>query len=121
MTDIRIKRVYEPAAPADGARVLVDRIWPRGMTREDAHIDAWIKEIAPSSALRRWFGHDPEKWPEFRARYSAELKKNPAIGELWEMAAKKKTITLLYGAKDSLHNNAVVLRDFLQGRFTAGR
>jgi uncharacterized protein YeaO (DUF488 family) len=116
MTDIRIKRVYEAPTKSDGKRILVDRIWPRGMRREEAHADAWIKDIAPSSALRRWFGHDPAKWPEFRQRYLAELKKNPAVGELREMAQERKTVTLLFGAKDSMHNNAAVLRDFLQGR-----
>jgi uncharacterized protein YeaO (DUF488 family) len=113
MTDIRIKRIYEPPARSDGKRILVDRIWPRGMTREDAHIDAWIKEVAPSHALRRWFGHDPEKWPEFRARYLAELRQNPAVAELRAAMAGKKSVTLLFAAKDSLHNNAIVLRDFL--------
>ncbi|MBO0733305.1 MAG: DUF488 domain-containing protein [Methylocapsa sp.] len=115
MKEIRIKRVYEPPARSDGKRILIDRIWPRGMKREDAHVDAWIKDIAPSSALRRWFGHDPEKWAEFRRRYLAELRQNPAVGELQELAQERKTVTLLFGAKDSLHNNAVVLRDFLRG------
>ncbi len=80
VTDIRVKRIYEPPARSDGKRILVDRIWPRGMTREDAHIDAWIKEVAPSIALRRWYQHDPEKWGEFRLRYVAELRQNPAVG-----------------------------------------
>ena len=115
MTDIRIKRVYEPPARSDGKRILIDRIWPRGMKREDAHVDVWVKDIAPSSALRRWFGHDPEKWAEFRRRYLAELRQNPAVGEFQQLAQERKTITLLFGAKDSLHNNAVVLRDFLLG------
>lgn len=115
MTEIHIKRIYEPASRSDGKRILVDRMWPRGMKREDAQVDAWLKEVAPSSALRRWFGHDPEKWPEFRARYLDELERNPAIAELRELAGERKTITLLFGAKDSLHNNAAVLRDFLHG------
>jgi uncharacterized protein YeaO (DUF488 family) len=84
------------------------------MAREDAHIDAWIKEVAPSNALRRWFGHDHEKWPEFRARYLAELRQNPAVAELREAMAGKKSVTLLFAAKDPLHNNAAVLRDFLR-------
>ncbi len=93
----------------------MDRLWPRGLTREEARIDAWVKDIAPSDALRRWFSHDPEKWPEFRARYLAELKHNPAIVELQDIAAKSKTLTLLFAAKDSLCNNAAVLREFLSG------
>lgn len=112
---IQIKRIYEPPAASDGKRILVDRLWPRGLTREEARIDAWVKDIAPSDALRRWFSHDPEKWPEFRARYLAELKHNPAIVELQDIAAKSKTLTLLFAAKDSLCNNAAVLREFLSG------
>src|SRR5262249_26080755 len=111
--DIRVKRIYEPPAHSDGGRILVDRMWPRGMARKDAHIDSWIKEIAPSDALRRWFGHDREKWLEFKRRYIAELRRNPAVAELREAMAASKTVTLLFAAKDGLHNNAVVLRDFL--------
>ena len=115
MKDIRVKRAYEPAAPSDGARILVDRLWPRGLLREEAHVDAWLKDIAPSTALRKWYGHDPEKWPEFRSRYLAELKHNSAVAELRERLAKAKKVTLLFAAKDSQHNNATVLRDFLLG------
>ena len=111
--DIGVKRIYEPPARSDGGRILVDRMWPRGMARKDAHIDSWIKEIAPSDALRRWFGHDREKWPEFKRRYIAELTRNPAVAELREAMAASKTVPLLFAAKDGLHNNAVVLRDFL--------
>jgi uncharacterized protein YeaO (DUF488 family) len=96
MTDIRVKRIYEPPARSDGKRILVDRIWPRGLTREDARIDAWIKEVAPSNMLRRWFGHDPAKWPEFRARYVAELRQNPAVAELRTATARSKSVTLLF-------------------------
>ncbi len=112
---IHIKRIYEPPAASDGTRILVDRLWPRGVAREEARIDAWIKDVAPSDALRRWYSHDPEKWPEFRARYIAELKHNPAVVELQDMAAKSKTLTLLFAAKDKLRNNATVLQEFLSG------
>jgi uncharacterized protein YeaO (DUF488 family) len=110
---IQIKRIYEPPARSDGTRILVDRLWPRGLAREEARIDAWIKDVAPSDALRRWYSHDPEKWPEFRARYIVELKNNPAAIELQDMATQSKTVTLLFAAKDNLRNNATVLREFL--------
>lgn len=113
MKRIHIKRIYEPPARSDGIRILVDRLWPRGATRNEARLDAWIKDVAPSDALRRWYSHDPGKWPEFRARYIAELKHNPAVVELQDMAAKSKTLTLLFAAKDNLRNNATVLREFL--------
>jgi uncharacterized protein YeaO (DUF488 family) len=112
---IHIKRIYEPPKASDGTRILVDRLWPRGLARDEARIDAWIKDAAPSDALRRWYSHDPEKWPEFRARYIAELKHNPAVVELHSMAAKSKTLTLLFAAKDNLRNNATVLQEFLSG------
>ena len=115
MKKIHIKRIYEPPAASDGMRILVDRLWPRGVARDGAGIDAWIKDAAPSDALRRWYSHDPEKWPEFRARYIAELKHNPAVVELHSMAAKSKTLTLLFAAKDNLRNNATVLQEFLSG------
>ncbi|MGH6823699.1 MAG: DUF488 domain-containing protein [Methylocella sp.] len=112
---IQIKRIYEPPMASDGTRILVDRLWPRGVARDEARIDAWIKSAAPSDALRRWYSHDPEKWPEFRARYIAELKHNPAVVELQDMAAKSITLTLLFAAKDRLRNNAAVLQEFLSG------
>jgi uncharacterized protein YeaO (DUF488 family) len=112
---IQIKRIYQPPAASDGTRILVDRLWPRGVARDEAHIDAWMKDVAPSDALRRWYSHDTEKWPEFRARYIAELKYNPAVVELRDMAATSQTITLLFAAKDSLRNNATVLQEFLRG------
>jgi uncharacterized protein YeaO (DUF488 family) len=112
---IQIKRIYQPPAASDGTRILVDRLWPRGVARDEAHIDAWMKDVAPSDALRRWYSHDAEKWPVFRARYIAELKHNPAVVELQDKAAKSKTITLLFAAKDSLRNNAKVLQEFLSG------
>lgn len=112
---IVIKRVYEPPSPADGHRVLVDRLWPRGVKREDAAVGEWLKELAPSPDLRRWFAHDPERWPEFARRYREELQAPAAaaqIGHLRELA-KRGTVTLLYAARDERHNNAEVLRSIL--------
>lgn len=107
---VRIKRVYDPPAPSDGARILVDRLWPRGLKKETARLDAWVREVAPSDALRKWFGHDPARWRDFQERYSAELDANAeAWHELLERA-RKETITLLYAAHDSEHNNAAALK-----------
>lgn len=113
MSKIKIKRVYEEPAEADGFRVLVDRIWPRGLTKEAAAIDEWQKEIAPSTALRKWFGHDPERWKEFQKRYREELKDNTAVDEFLESCHDKKLITLVYAAKDESHTHALVLQQFL--------
>jgi uncharacterized protein YeaO (DUF488 family) len=111
--DIRIKRAYEPPAEADGARVLVDRLWPRGITKAALAIERWVKEIGPSDELRRWFGHDPARWEEFRRRYTAALaKQTPLLAELRSLA-RDGTLTLVYGARDEAHNNAVVLRAVL--------
>ena len=108
---IKIKRVYETPADSDGFRVLVDRLWPRGMTKEKAKVDLWLKDIAPSTELRKWFGHDPEKWPEFQTKYSLELKgKQELLDQLIEKA-KKQTVTMIYGAKDEEHNEAEVLKE----------
>ncbi|MNS92356.1 hypothetical protein D3C72_1264890 [compost metagenome] len=113
---IGIKRAYEPASPLDGQRVLVDRLWPRGLSKERAAIDLWLKEIAPSAGLRQWFGHEPERWGEFQRRYRAELEANgEAVGRLEEMLRAGKT-TLIYGAKDEAHNDAVVLAAYLSER-----
>lgn len=109
---IGIKRVYEAPVKSDGTRILVDRLWPRGLTKEEAKVDHWIKEVGPSTELRQWFGHDPEKWGEFQKRYHAELKHNPAMAELKKLAHSGHA-TLVYGAKDELHNNAVVLMQLL--------
>lgn len=110
---LRIKRIYEASDEADGTRVLVDRVWPRGMTKERAAVDLWLKEIAPSPALRKWFGHDPQRWPEFRSRYRAELDRNTAaVGRLLELVMKGR-VTLLYGAHDVAHNHAVVLMEYM--------
>lgn len=112
---LKIKRVYEKPSKDDGWRVLVDRLWPRGMKKESAHVDVWMKEVAPSDALRKWFSHDPAKWSEFQKRYRAELaEKRGEVAELKNMAAKHGTLTLLYGAKDEAHNDAVVLLDLLK-------
>jgi uncharacterized protein YeaO (DUF488 family) len=115
---IRIRRIYDPATPADGYRVLLDRIWPRGVTKEQADLDAWAKEIAVSSELRRWFGHDPARWDEFRRRYRTELQapeRQPVLDELVRRA-REGTISIVYGAKDEWHNNAVVLAELLAER-----
>jgi uncharacterized protein YeaO (DUF488 family) len=110
---LRLKRVYEPPSPEDGVRILVDRLWPRGLTKAHAAVDRWLKEIAPSTELRQWFGHDPVRWPEFRRRYAEELHQNIAVlNEIRELA-KHKTITLVFGAHDDEHNDAVVLREVL--------
>lgn len=109
--EIRIKRVYEKPHKQDGHRILVDRLWPRGLTKEKAKIDLWLKDIAPSPELRKWFGHDPEKWPEFKKRYLAELKRNREAVLLLKQALDKDPATLVYGAKDEEHNAAVVLQE----------
>ena len=113
---IAIKRVYDEAEPTDGTRILVDRLWPRGLSKERAHIDTWLKELAPSNELRKWFGHEPEKFAEFRRRYEAELRSAEAQAALKQMEdrAKQGPVTLVFAAHDAEHNNAVVLRDQLQ-------
>lgn len=110
---IQIKRAYEPPSPHDGVRVLVDRLWPRGLKKSDAGISQWMKDVAPSNALRQWFGHDPARWEEFRQRYAAELEsKSGLLGELRE-CARRGPLTLIYSARDEAHNQAVVLREAL--------
>jgi uncharacterized protein YeaO (DUF488 family) len=111
--EVRIKRVYEPPLPTDGTRVLVDRLWPRGVRKNDAAIQRWMKDVAPSAELRRWFGHDPARWQEFRRRYRSELHgKAELLAELRAMA-RERPLTLVYSAHDEQHNQAVVLRDVL--------
>lgn len=107
---VKLKRVYEQPAPTDGTRILVDRLWPRGLTKEKAHVDLWLKEVAPSNELRKWFAHDPAKWGEFKTRYHAELKQNPDQLALLKHAVAKGHATLLYAAKDEQHNEAIVLK-----------
>lgn len=110
---IKLKRVYEPAGPEDGCRVLVERLWPRGISKERAALDHWLKEVAPSPELRTWFGHDPVKWEEFRKRYENELRQNEdGVAQLQEFA-RKGDVTFVYAARDTEHNAAVVLKDFL--------
>jgi uncharacterized protein YeaO (DUF488 family) len=114
--DVRIKRIYEPTRLEDGARLLVDRVWPRGVTKEAAALTMWIKEVAPSTALRKWFGHDPARWPEFNRRYRDELVANaPAVDRVRGYVEAGRT-TLLYAAHDPAHNNAVVLADYLRNQ-----
>lgn len=109
-----LKRVYEEASPQDGLRILVDRLWPRGLSREKAHIDAWLKELAPSTALRQWYQHDAEKWTEFRQRYFAELDDNPEALEELRRLAGKKHVTLLFSSREEKLNNAAALKDYLE-------
>lgn len=118
--DIRLKRAYEPAAPADGARVLVDRLWPRGLSKDKAALTAWLKDIAPSPELRRWFGHDPARFDEFTARYRDELASNDAAVSELAVLARKGRLTLIYAARDAAHNDAVVLADYLRDRLEGG-
>lgn len=110
---VQLKRAYDAPEPDDGFRILVDRLWPRGVSKDFARIDLWFKEIAPSSALRKWFGHDPAKWVEFRDRYFKELAKNPeAVEELLELV-RRGLVTFVYGAKDQEHNHVLALREYL--------
>jgi uncharacterized protein YeaO (DUF488 family) len=111
--NIRIKRVYEEPDGGDGKRILVDRLWPRGLTKEKAKVDLWLKDVAPSTELRKWFSHDAAKWEEFETRYNEELKKNKEQLSLLKQEAAKGTITLVYGARDEQHNEAVVLQRLL--------
>jgi uncharacterized protein YeaO (DUF488 family) len=111
---IKLKRAYETHSRDDGKRILVERLWPRGLTKLQAKIDLWLKDVAPSTELRRWFGHDPEKWNEFRQRYQKELKQKDELIKLLKRKAKAGTITLIYAARDEEHNGALVLKQFLQ-------
>ena len=109
--NIKIKRVYEPPDKDDGMRILVDRLWPRGLAKEKASVDLWLKDIAPSTELRKWFGHDPSKWEEFKKRYLGELKDNREQIRLLKQEVEKGVVTLVYGAKDEAHNEALVLQE----------
>ncbi|MBV8565296.1 MAG: DUF488 domain-containing protein [Methylobacteriaceae bacterium] len=114
---LRLKRAYEPAEPDDGARILIDRLWPRGVSKAHAALEDWVKDVAPSTALRRWFGHDPARWTEFQSRYKAELRQHGEALDRIRSLAKKQTVTLVYSAHDEAHNDAVVLKDvLLEGR-----
>jgi uncharacterized protein YeaO (DUF488 family) len=110
---VKIKRIYDPASPGDGKRILVDRLWPRGVKKEDAAIDEWLKDVAPSGELRKWFGHDPAKWSDFRSRYRDELKEKPGIVERLRQEAQTRTVTLLFAAADAERNNAAVLKEII--------
>ena len=113
---IRIKRVYDDADPSDGARYLVERLWPRGMRKEDLRLDGWLKDVSHSPDLRRWFAHDPAKWDEFKRRYFAELDARPDAWQPLAEAARKGDVTLLYSARDTEHNSALALKEYLEQR-----
>jgi uncharacterized protein YeaO (DUF488 family) len=113
---VRLKRAYEPPAADDGTRILIDRLWPRAVKKTNAAIDEWMKEIAPSGALRKWFGHDPDRWHEFRRRYQSEVRQHPEQFERLRKLAQQGPITLVFSAHDEAHNNAVVLKDLLLDR-----
>jgi uncharacterized protein YeaO (DUF488 family) len=112
--NIKIKRVYEQPDKKDGERILVDRLWPRGLTKEKASVDLWLKEIAPSTELRKWFAHDPKKWKSFRGRYETEIRHNDDLIKVLKDKAREGTVTLIYGARDQKHNEALVLKQFLE-------
>jgi uncharacterized protein YeaO (DUF488 family) len=113
---IRLKRIYERPSKDDGFRILVERLWPRGLSKERARVDLWLKDISPSPQLRTWYGHDVTKWEEFQQRYRAELQNNPAVKQMQELLRKKRVITFVYAARDAEHNSARVLKAFLEGR-----
>lgn len=112
--NIKIKRIYEEASPDDGYRVLVDRLWPRGIKKENAKVDLWVKNLAPTTELRKWFAHDVNKWSEFKTRYSVELSSNPEFNSFFQQIKDKASVTLLFGAKDVEHNNAAVMLQVLK-------
>jgi len=116
MGTVKIKRIYEQPEKADGLRILVDRLWPRGVKKESAELDSWMKEVAPTPDLRKWFNHEPAKWDEFKARYIHELKHNEALDALLEKVKDHKVVTLLYAAKDEHYNHAAVLHHFLKSQ-----
>lgn len=113
---LHIKRIYEPAETTDGQRILVDRIWPRGLTKEKAAVDTWLKDVAPTTELRKWFNHDPARWTEFRARYARELDANPEVVKRLRDLLKTGRTTLLFAAHDMKHNNAIAIADYLNGK-----
>jgi uncharacterized protein YeaO (DUF488 family) len=113
---IRLKRAYEKPSPGDGVRILVDRLWPRGLTKERAALALWLKDVAPSPELRTWFGHDPARWKQFQDRYRKELRQKKDAVKVLREKAKEGTVTLVYAARDEEHNGALVLKEFLQGK-----
>ena len=114
--NVRLKRAYEPPVAEDGTRILVDRLWPRGVSKAHAALDHWMKELAPSTELRKWFGHDPARWEEFRRRYTKELSRNAELVSQLRSLARQGPVTLVYSAHDEVHNDAIVLRQLLLGR-----
>ncbi len=116
---IKIKRVYEEPSPRDGKRILVDRLWPRGLKKEDARIDEWLRELSPSNELRKWFNHEPDKWTEFKKRFSAELRGTEDLIGRIVTYSKKGTVTLLFGSKEERINNAVALKEYIESRMKA--
>ena len=116
---VKIKRVYDPPFPDDGKRILIDRLWPRGLKKENAHINEWIKELAPSTELRKWFNHDPEKWGEFRKRFFSELQGKQDAVDVIVNAARKGPVTLLFGSKEERYNNATALKEYIEARMRA--
>lgn len=120
MPELRIKRAYEPKSKDDGRRVLVDRLWPRGLSKQDLEGVLWVRAVAPSANLRKWFGHKPERWEEFRRRYFAELRTNPAVRTVEDLMGSGP-VTLLYGAHDEVHNQAAALAEFLTAKHEGGR
>jgi uncharacterized protein YeaO (DUF488 family) len=115
---IQLKRVYEKSSRKDGLRILVDRLWPRGLTKERAAVNLWLRDVAPSTELRKWFGHDPSKWKQFQVRYQKELREKKDALELLKQRSNEHTVTLLYGARDEEHNEALVLKNVLEGHRT---
>jgi uncharacterized protein YeaO (DUF488 family) len=113
---IKTKRVYEKPTASNGIRLLIDRVWPRGLKKDELAIDGWLKDVAPSERIRKWFGHDPRKWKEFRRRYFAELRKKTEVWTAILEKARESNVTLLYGARDTEHNNAAALRDFINAQ-----
>ncbi len=114
MRRVRLKRVYEPPAGSDGCRVLVERLWPRGLSKEAARVDLWLKDVAPSSELRRWFGHDPEQWLEFKRRCFEELKEREDAVEVLRARARSERVTFVFASREVEHNNAVALKEYLE-------
>lgn len=114
--NVKLKRAYEPPAAEDGIRILIDRLWPRGVSKANAALDQWMRDISPSTELRKWFGHDPARWKEFRRRYAEEVHQNADLLRQLRALARQGTITLVYSAHDDVHNDAVVLRNLLLGR-----
>ena len=113
---LKVKRAYDPVSRTDGTRLLVERLWPRGLSRAQLHVDAWIKEVSPSTDLRKWFSHDPEKWSGFRTRYFRELDSHPDAWRPIVSAARRGTVTLVYSSHDEQHNNAVALMDYVRAK-----